>query len=61
MIQIIIWVAASIYTLKLEAARYSKILVSYHIIIGCYNPECHDVNAAVIAFPYHRKEAVNPS
>jgi len=33
-----------ISTLKMEAARSSKMLLSYHIIIWQHNPEDHDLN-----------------
>jgi hypothetical protein len=36
--------AASIFTLKMEAAMSSETLVSYHITVRRQNPEHHDMN-----------------
>jgi len=36
--------AASIFSLKMEAACSFKTLVSYHIITHCHNPDEHDFN-----------------
>jgi hypothetical protein len=33
---------ASTYTIKMDAARSSKTMVSYHITPQCHNPEDHD-------------------
>jgi hypothetical protein len=32
--------------LKMEVLRSSKMLVSYHITIWCYNPEDHDMKTS---------------
>jgi hypothetical protein len=32
------------FNLKMEAARFSETLISYHISTWCLNPECHDLD-----------------
>jgi hypothetical protein len=38
--------AASIFTLKMEAARFSKVLISYHNTTWYHNPENFNLNVS---------------